>query len=78
MPARFEEQRGARCFVGKVYNVRALDETAAFYWWKNGVGINLQETDRRIVYAVRITVNHCFSAAFSSKISYIQRRLDAT
>ena len=41
------------------------------------MGINLQERDMQIVYAVRIAVNRRFSAAAGSKISWRRGRLEA-
>ena len=61
---------------GEVH-IRALEEAAAFLGRKDNLDINLQERDRRIVYAVSIAANRCFSAAAGSKMSCRQERLEA-
>ena len=44
--------------------VRVLDEIAAFFRGMDDSGVKkLQEWYRRIIYAVRIAVDRCFSAA---------------
>ena len=47
------------------------------FWLKNDLGINLQERDRRIVYAVRIVVNRCFFTVAGSKVSCRRGQLEA-
>ena len=63
-PVRFWEC-GARFFLG-------LDEAAAVFWRKDDVGINLQERDTRIVYAVRVVANRFFPAAAGSKCHAVE------
>ena len=54
-----------RCYVRR-FTLR-LDEAEAFLGRKDDLGINLQERDTRIVYAVRMAVNRSFPAAAGSK-----------
>ena len=54
-----------------------LDKAAAFFGRKDDLVINLQERDTRIVYAVRIAVNRCFSAAAGLRLSCRRGQLEA-
>ena len=74
-PARFWE-RSARCFMGRF--TLGLDETAAFFWRLGDWGVNLQERDRRIVYAIRIVVGRFSSATACFKKSCRRRLLEVS
>ena len=67
--ARFWE-RGARCTVGRFTSGR--DKAAAFFGGKDDLGINLQERDTIILYAVRMVVNSFFPAVAGSKCHAIE------
>ena len=56
-----------------------LREAAAFFGSKDDLGINLQERDKRIVYAVRIAVNRfVFLHSGWVEMSCGRGRLEAT
>ena len=49
-------KRGGRCFAGRF--TLGLDDDPAGFGRNDDLGINLQEIDTRVAYAVRIAVNH--------------------
>ena len=69
-PVRFWEC-GARFLLGR-FTLLGRDETAAVFGRKDDLGINLQERDTRIVYAVRVMVNRFFPAAAGSKYHAVE------
>ena len=69
-PVRFWEC-GARFFLEK-FTLLGLDEAAAVFGRKDGLGLNLQERDTRIVYAVRVVANRFFPAAAGSKCHAVE------
>ena len=62
---------------GELLGLERLEEVAVFFGWKDDSGVILQERDRRIVYAVRIAVDRCFSAAAGLRMPCRRGRLEA-
>ena len=62
---------------GELLILERLEEAGVFFGGKDGSGVILQERDSRIVYAVRIAVDRCFSAASDLRMSCRRGRLEA-
>ena len=62
---------------GELLILERLEEAGVCFGWKDGSGVILQERERRIVYAVRIAVDRCFSAVSDLRMSCRRGRLEA-